>query len=52
MSVQENALKGIIWMVLATVGYSLNAGLVKHLSAELDTFEMVFCCAKRVKNKE
>ena len=42
MSVQENALKGIIWMVLATVGYSLNAGLVKHLSAELDTFEMVF----------
>lgn len=42
MSVQENALKGIIWMVLATVGYSLNAGLVKHLSAELNTFEMVF----------
>jgi drug/metabolite transporter (DMT)-like permease len=36
------ALRGIAWMVVAAVGYSLNAGLVKQLSSDLNTFEIVF----------
>ena len=36
------AAHGIMWMIAATIGYSINAGLVKQLSGELTTFEMVF----------
>jgi len=36
------AARGIAWMVLAAVGYSVNAGLVRHLSADLDAFAIVF----------
>ncbi len=39
---QSKAMQGIMWMVLATIGYSINAGLVKQLSADLNTMEMVF----------
>lgn len=37
----RSALRGIAWMVLAAIGYSLNAGIVKHLSAELGAMEIV-----------
>lgn len=36
------AIRGISWMVLAAIGYSVNAGLVKQLSAELTPMETVF----------
>jgi drug/metabolite transporter (DMT)-like permease len=41
-ALQDSATVGIAWMVLATIGYSINAGLVKYLSADLNTMEMVF----------
>ena len=36
------AIRGIGWMVLAAMGYSVNAGLVKQLSGELSAMETVF----------
>ncbi|MDA1323595.1 MAG: DMT family transporter [Proteobacteria bacterium] len=36
------ALRGIGWMVLAAIGYSVNAGLVKQLSGALNPMETVF----------
>ena len=36
------AMRGIGWMVLAAMGYSVNAGLVKQLSGELTAMETVF----------
>ena len=36
------AVRGISWMVLAAIGYSVNAGLVKQLSGELNPMETVF----------
>jgi drug/metabolite transporter (DMT)-like permease len=38
----QSALRGIAWMVLAAIGYSLNAGIVKQMSAELGAMEIVF----------
>lgn len=36
------AMRGIGWMVLAAIGYSVNAGLVKQLSGALNPMETVF----------
>lgn len=36
------ALTGIFWMVLAALGYSLSAGLVRKLAADFSAFELVF----------
>ena len=36
------AMRGIGWMVLSGIGYSINAGLVKQLSSDLNTMEIVF----------
>lgn len=36
------ALRGIGWMVLAAIGYSVNAGLVRQLSGALSPMETVF----------
>ena len=36
------ALRGISWMVIAAIGYSVNAGLVKELSGALTPMETVF----------
>jgi drug/metabolite transporter (DMT)-like permease len=36
------ALRGISWMVVAAIGYSVNAGLVKQLSGTLTPMETVF----------
>jgi drug/metabolite transporter (DMT)-like permease len=36
------AIRGISWMVLAAIGYSVNAGLVKQLSGDLTPMETVF----------
>ncbi|MBK19587.1 MAG: hypothetical protein CMM52_12205 [Rhodospirillaceae bacterium] len=36
------AIRGIAWMIVAAIGYSLNAGIVKQLSSDLNTMEMVF----------
>ena len=33
---------GIFWMVLAALGYSLSAGLVRKLAADFSAFELVF----------
>ena len=38
----NNPVRGILWMVFAAIGYSINAGLVKELSSDLNTFEIVF----------
>ena len=36
------AMRGIAWMVVSGIGYSINAGLVKQLSSDLNTMEIVF----------
>jgi len=41
-SARAAAARGIGWMVLAAVGYSANAGLVRQLSPDLNTMEIVF----------
>lgn len=42
MADRAAAARGIGWMVLAAIGYSVNAGLVKQLSGELTPMETVF----------
>ncbi|MBS40175.1 MAG: hypothetical protein CMM83_00385 [Rhodospirillales bacterium] len=42
LSHRNAAITGITWMIIAAVGYSLNAGIVKQLSSELNTLEIVF----------
>ena len=39
---RKAAIWGITWMIIAAVGYSLNAGIVKQLSTDLNTLEIVF----------
>ena len=39
---RDAAIRGIAWMVVSGIGYSINAGLVKQLSADLNTMEIVF----------
>ena len=41
-SARSAALRGIGWMVLAAIGYSLNAGIVRQLSGEFTPYQIVF----------
>ena len=36
------AMRGILWMVLAALSFAISIGLVRHLSASLTAFEIVF----------
>jgi drug/metabolite transporter (DMT)-like permease len=41
-SARSAALRGIGWMVLAAIGYSLNAGIVRQLSGDFTPYQIVF----------
>ena len=35
-------LRGILWMVLSTIGFSISHSIIRHLSPEIHSFESVF----------
>lgn len=39
---KQAPLQGVLWMVVAAVFFAVSAGLVRHLSANIDAFEQTF----------